>query len=131
VFDQENVTLLTNEGTGLQLDASWCKSYLRAAKDQIGTLYVGYPNHSNRKIIIKDVKINHMKTLEYDLKTPWVDSSRIFKSVEGGVEMIEETTIKTGYITGEEVRSPEFNDFKNKLKKYLTQVAAVFETPVL
>ncbi len=124
-FDQENTTLYTNEGRGIQLDSPWAKLYLNAAKDQVGTLFIGFPNHLVRKIIIKDVKIDHVDILDFQIKSPWLEASRQCKVVDGGVEITENVLILKETITGPEVQSSEFKDLKNKLKRYCLQVAVV------
>lgn len=127
-FDQENTTLFTNEGRGILLDSPWTKPYLYAAKDQIGTLFIGFPNHLARKIFIKDVITDHVEKLDFDIKSPWLEASRRCKSVEGGVELTENVTILKETISGSDVQSPEFKELKNKLKKYCVQVAAIIKT---
>ena len=126
-FDQENTTLFTNDGKGIQLDSPWSKPYLYAAKDQVGTLYIGFPNHLVRKILIKDLKIDHVEKLDYEIKSPWLEASRQCKIVEGGVEINENITMLKETISGNEVQSSEFKDLKNKLKKYCSQIAVVIK----
>ena len=65
--------------------------------------------------------------LDYEIKSPWLETSRQCKAVEGGVEMIENVTILKETISGNDVQSSEFKDLKNKLKKYCSQVAAIIK----
>lgn len=124
-FEQENTVLFTNEGNGIYLDTAWVDGYLSASLDQVGTLSVGHPSTVKRKLIIKDATVHNLENLNFQISTPWVETKRECRTVDGGIEIEEYVTILKSFISADEVKTKAYNDFKNQIKKYLTKVAVI------
>ena len=124
-YDQENEFLLTNYGYGINLDSYLLGSYTHTSDDQIGDLYVGSPHTYDKKIRIKNVSVDNIEGLQYNLKTPWVEAGRICFTEASDVIIHEKIVILKSFISNEDLKSSAFKDFKSSLKQYCQKVAVI------
>lgn len=127
-FEQENAVLFSNEGNGIYLDTAWGDGFLNASLDQVGTLAMGHPSTLRRKLTLKDVHVNNLENLNFDISTPWVQAKRECRSVANGIEIDEHVTILKSFISADDVKTKAFSDFRNQLKKYCTKVAVIIDS---
>jgi len=126
-FDIENAAFLTNMGEGISLDAQWIKVYLDVADDQVGSIYTGTPATIRKTTFIKDTQIQGLESLNFSIETPWVKAKRICQldSTSGHVKIDEQVTILQSYISAQDIRTPAYQDLKNKLKQYCHKVVLI------
>lgn len=124
-YEQENHLLLTNMGSGILLNFAWANSFIDTSITQEGTTFVGFPVTLSRTIAFKNVDAEQAKALAYELKTPWVEAKRECRVSDRGVEMIENVTILKSFITAEEVKSKQFQELRQSIKKYCSKLALI------
>jgi hypothetical protein len=124
-YDQENSILFTNKGDGILLDTGWIESYLDTSRDQVGTLYLGYPMILKRKITIPHVQVENLAQLNYEFKTPWLEAKRECREIEGRIEIEEQFFRTQSFIGAQEIKSSAYQDLKKNLKKYCHKVALI------
>jgi hypothetical protein len=124
-YEQENHLLLTNMGSGILLNFSWANSFIDTSITQEGTTFVGLPVTLSRTTTIKNIDAEQAKTLAYELEYPWVKAKRECHLSDQGIEMIETITILKSFITAEEVKSKEFQNLRQSIKKYCSKIALI------
>jgi hypothetical protein len=124
-YEQENNLLLTNMGSGILLNFSWANSFIDTSMTQEGTTFVGLPATLHKTITIKNVDAEQAKALAYELKTPWVEAKRECHLSDQGIEMIETITILKSFITAEDVKTKEFQNLRQSIKKYCSKSALI------
>ena len=118
-------TLLTNAGQALLFTSNRLEPFLHTDDQQVGAVYVGHPETIERKTLIKGVSAQNLKSLEYQVDTPWVQAQRTCQDTKDGVEINERIEILTSFIPVAEVHSDEFKALKKTLKKYCEKMAVI------
>ena len=124
-YEQENHLLLTNMGSGILLNFSWANNFIDTSPTQEGTTFVGLPVTLHKAITIKNVDVEQAKALAYAFKSPWVEAKRECHLSDQGVEIVETVTILKSFITAEEVRSKQFQELRQSIKKYCSKIALI------
>jgi hypothetical protein len=124
-YEQENHLLLTNKGPAILLHFSWTDNLVDTSPTQEGTTFIGLPMTQHKKISFPNMDAEQAKTLTYQVKTPWVEAKRDCRAGEQGFEMIEDSKVLKSFISAQEVRSKQFQDLRNDLKKYASKLALV------
>lgn len=124
-YEQENHLLLTNMGYGILFNFSWASNIIDTSITQEGTTFVGLPMTLHRTFIIKNVDADQAKALAYAFTSPWVEAKRECHLSDRGVEMVENIAILKSFVTAEEVKSKEFQDLRQTIKKYCSKIALI------
>lgn len=125
-YNQQNKLLRTNTGLGVAVNSNWGDAYSQAANDQEGTLYIGNPISLKRIKTIKNKVAADVSTLDFDIKTPWVQAVRKC-TINGKDTVIEDNVIiLKSFISASEVKSAEFKKLKELIKGYCQNVAITF-----
>ncbi len=124
-YDQENNLLLTNTGSGILFNFSWANDFINTSTTQEGTTFVGLPMTLQRTTTIKNVDAEQAKALAYTFKTPWVEAKRECCLSDDGVKMVEKITILKSFITAQEVKSKEFQELRQTIKKFCSKIALI------
>lgn len=124
---QENEVLLSTSGPGILLGSVWVAPFMETKLDQVGTTCLGIPATFERTIVVKNVGVARAKSLEYQVKTPWLEATRTCEAIEGGVKITERAVIRKSFVTATDVRTKQFQELKNRLKMFCTQVALILD----
>jgi transglutaminase-like putative cysteine protease len=124
-YEQENHLLLTNMGSGILFNFFWANNFIDTSMTQEGTTFLGLPVTLHKTITIKNVDAEQAKTVAYEFKSPWVEAKRECSLSDRGIEMIETITILKSFITAEEVKSKQFQELRQTIKKYCSKIALI------
>lgn len=124
-FEQDHSLLLTNEGLGFLLKASWAHMFLDTSPSQIGTLFVSSPLTLIKKAFIKNMKAKQVEVLNFQFKSPWLEAKREFRVNSDGIELKEQVSILKSFITADDIKSKQYKDLKDFLKKYCRRSAMI------
>jgi hypothetical protein len=128
-YEEENTMLLTNHGYAFPLKSTWHKPYVATSQKHEGAIYVGHPETLVGKKFFKNVKAEDIKSLEFSLKTPWLNAKREIVASAEGVTVIETVEKLKSVISAKELKSPQFQTLRNTLRKYCDGVAIILSQP--
>jgi hypothetical protein len=117
----------TNLGNAFPLKSKWSEKYTSASSANEGSLYVGPPRTWIRKEILKNVTAKDLHTLEFSIKTPWLNANRELSLKDEGIIVIETVEILKSLISSQDLKSDQFNELKKTLRKYCSDVSLIFK----
>ncbi len=128
-YEQNNQLTRTNLGLAMNIRASSVvNGMINSVPNQLADLYIG-PNQSVKEsIILKNIKLKNIESLNYENDTPWLYIKRSLKINGDDTEITDKIVIKKNFITNEELKTTEYQVFKTALEKNIKNVAVVLPT---
>jgi hypothetical protein len=126
-YKQENELLKTNLGYGISSSYRFLDSFLNTPEYYVSDILISsFPYSVKSKSIIQNVKVKNIKSLNKEIKSPWVYISRKFKVNGQDLEVKSEIIIYKNLILNEDLRKPEFIKLKKELEENFKDVAIIF-----
>lgn len=125
-YGENHIMTHTNYGNAFPLGSNWHKPYIGTSQKNEGALYVGHPETTVRKHIFKNVSAKDLERLAFSIQTPWLNAKRELAITEEGVEVIETIEKLKSIISAKDLKSKEYDNLKNTLRKYCDGVAIIF-----
>ncbi len=91
-------------------------------KGRYGDLKLFQPGIQNRRTVLNHVNFVGSRSLNCNIKSPWVNLSRTMKERNGSIILDDHDRIKTDYLPIEDLRSPLFASFQGKVRRCFENV---------
>lgn len=121
-----NAAYQTNLGLAYDMSSSWPETYLNLPKDQVGTVYVGYPKTMQSSIRFVNVNVKSPEALNAEVKTKWFTAKRLCLKEAGDIACQEKVVTLKSFINQEDIASTEFLAAKALLKKYFASSSLIY-----
>ena len=121
-----NAAYQTNLGLAYDMSSSWPGTYLNLPRDQVGTIYVGYPKTLQSQISFVNINAKSPEALNAEVKTKWFAAKRTCQKEKADIVCQEKVTILKSFISPEDIASNEFMAAKSSLKKYFSSSSLIY-----
>jgi hypothetical protein len=125
-FFQDNLLVRTTLGDAFKLPYI-LNNFVDVSQDQISDLFVGVPYSAISTRIIKNIKIENIKSLNYEKDTPWIYIKRVAKHKVSDTEIYAEIKLKKSFIRAEELRTMEYKELKKDIEKKFTDTLVILK----
>jgi hypothetical protein len=126
-YDKEDATYNTNLGQAYRIKANWLDKFIETTDDQVSDVQLGYPVTLSKRILLKDIKVKNINSLDYKINTPWVQAMRQCKALGNDIEITETVNITKSYIPNKDLKTEQYLKLKADLEKYFKNVAVIFD----
>jgi hypothetical protein len=127
-YEEKNTLLHTNQGYAFPLESTWYQPYVGTSQKHEGTIFVGHPETRIKKTIFKKAEAENLEALAFSIQSPWLNAKREVFVSEEGITVIETVEKLQSVISAKEFNSPQFEELKQKLRKYCDGAAIIFST---
>ena len=128
-FKDPNLFSKTNLGLAYALKTSnltFVNSIIDVDKQEdVQDLYLGYPRTIQRKTIIKDIKVQNIKNLNFKLNNPFVSLSRQAHIEDNDTIIVEQAIIHKSRIENDKFQSEDFNKLQNAVLDNLIDYSVI------
>lgn len=126
-YDKEDATYSTNLGQAYRIKANWLDKFIETTDDQVSDVLLGYPVTLSKRIVLKDIKVRNINSLNYKIDTPWVQAVRECKALGNDIEITETVNITKSFIPNKDLKTEQYLKLKTDLEKYFKNVAVIFD----
>lgn len=125
-YVERNLLLKTNAGQAVFIN-DLAGDRFRFGNEQVADIYLGSTKITKETIILNNIQVSNTKSLDYTIKSPWIDIVRTVKYNKNNVTIEQEVTFKTNWLYNEIIKSKEYQDFLNEVtKNFKDGIAIVF-----
>ncbi len=123
-FKEKNMVLNTNAGNAIQISNGLANSFV-FNDEQVSDVYLGAPSTVKSVIILKNISPVNTKSLNCEIKSPWLDAKRVVKYGEDSVVIEQEFVIKAVWLDNSTIQSPEYKKVAADLAKNFKEGFAI------
>lgn len=122
-----NSGIQTNAGIAIPLVFNYLNKF-KTKKDDVSEVYLGSPGMVDIHSTIENIKPQGTKSLNCDIKSPWVDFIRTVEYKDNQMIVHQKMELKKSWLTRDEQKSPEYQNLQLALDKYVHKgIAIIFE----
>lgn len=118
-YSRNNRIIKTNLGRAISIKYSWLDNIIDSSNDNVLDIIInGGPAFLKKFTIIKGIKVKNIETLNYYIKTPWLEIKRTC-SYEGNDSVIlDEVKFNKRIIKASETKTKQYQKLRDDLIKY-------------
>lgn len=125
-YGANHIMIHTNYGDAFPLENNWHEPYIGTSQKNEGALSIGHPNTIVKKIVFKNVSAKDLDRLAFSIQSPWLNAKRELAVTKEGVVVTETVQKLKSIISAKDLKSKEYSELKNTLRKYCDGAAIIF-----
>ena len=126
-YKQDNKTIYSNLGAGIDMSANWVDVIINSAPGQVSDIFIGSPRTLIYNTIIEKY-VPNVASLNYDCSTIWLDvKRRCTNQDDGKTSIVDHIVIKKAFITSEELKSLEYKNIRRDLILNFQKLALILK----